>query len=98
MAKPVGPTVIMAARNNAGWCEAVARSHGAGGVFDDALWFSDRKLPPFYPNLITLTAEGEAAQRGRIASLIDRGPPLRWAVKDSFARLDLTGLGVACLF
>lgn len=87
-----------AARNNAIWCDTVARSHDAAGTFSDDLWCSERELPPFYPNLITLTADGEAAQRGRVTALLKRGPPLPWAVKDSFARLDLTALGFDCLF
>jgi len=90
--------IAQAARNNAAWCDAVARSHDAGGRFLADLWFSDRQLPLFYPNLVTLTAEGEAPQRDRVATLIARGPPLPWAVKDSFARLDLTALGFDCLF
>lgn len=90
--------ISQAARNNAAWCDAVARTHGAGGRFLPDLWFSDRKLPLFYPNLVTLTAEGETAQRDRVAALIEHGPPLPWAVKDSFARLDLTALGFDCLF
>lgn len=87
-----------AARNNAIWCDAVARSHDAAGTFSDDLWCSERELPPFYPNLITLAADGEAAQRERVTALLERGPPLPWAVKDSFARLDLTALGFDCLF
>lgn len=91
-------TILQAARNNAAWCDTIARTHDAGGKFLPELWFSDRKLPAFYPNLVTLTAEGEAAQRGRVAALVENGPPLPWAVKDSFARLDLTALGFDCLF
>jgi hypothetical protein len=97
----MGPSITamaQAARNNADWCDAVARSHDAGGRFLPDLWFSERKLPMFYPNLVTLTAGGEAPQRERVAALIEYGPPLPWAVKDSFARLDLTALGFDCLF
>ncbi|QEX25046.1 hypothetical protein FRZ61_49910 [Hypericibacter adhaerens] len=98
MATSAEGAIADAARNNAAWCDAVARSHDAAGMFSDDLWYSERKLPPFYPNLITLRAGGEAAQRNRVAALIERGPPLPWAVKDSFARLDLTALGFECPF
>jgi hypothetical protein len=90
--------IEQAARNNAEWCDTVARMHDAAGRFAADVWFSERKLPPFYPNLVTLTAQGEAAQRECIAALIERGPPLPWAVKDSFAQLDLTSWGFDCLF
>jgi hypothetical protein len=90
--------IARAARNNADWCDRVARSHGAGGSFTRELWFSDGKLPLFYPNLITLTADGQAIQRDRVLALLDKGPPLPWAVKDSFASLDLTAQGFDCLF
>ncbi|MGH6941770.1 hypothetical protein [Hypericibacter sp.] len=89
---------VQAARNNADWCDAVARSHGAGGKFLPELWFSAGKLPLFYPNLITLTADGQATQRDRVTALLENGPPLPWAVKDSFAALDLTAQGFDCLF
>jgi hypothetical protein len=90
--------VIRAARNNADWCDVVARAHGAAGRFLDELWSCDQRLPMFYPNLVTLTAHGEAPQREGVAALLERGPPLPWAVKDSFARLDLTAMGFDCLF
>jgi len=90
--------IAQAARNNAAWCDALARAHGVAGHFLPDLWFSDQRLPLFYPNLVTLTADGEATQRDHVATLIEHGPPLPWAVKDSFARLDLTGLGFDRLF
>jgi hypothetical protein len=98
MAEETDIAIARAARNNADWCDAVARSHGAGGQFTDKLWFSDGKLPLFYPNLITLAADGQAAQRDRVTALLDKGPPLPWAAKDSFAALDLTAQGFDCLF
>jgi hypothetical protein len=98
MAKGSDIAIAQAARNNADWCDVVARSHGAGGKFLPELWFSDGKLPLFYPNLITLTADGQAVQRERVAALLEQGPPLPWAVKDSFAALDLTALGFDRLF
>jgi hypothetical protein len=87
-----------AARNNAEWCDRVARSHDAAGSFMPDFWSSAGKLPSFYPNLVTLTAEGVETQRAHVVALLEKGPPLPWAVKDSFARLDLTALGFDCLF
>jgi hypothetical protein len=90
--------IEQAVRNNAEWCDRVARTHDAAGEFAPDFWSSARKLPPFYPNLVTLTAEGVETQRAHVAALLEMGPPVPWAVKDSFARLDLTALGFDCLF
>lgn len=74
-----------AARNNAVWCEAVCRVHGAPGEFHGALWLNRHRVPRFYPNVVTLcTQDGTASQLARIQDLVATGPPGRWSVKDSF--------------
>jgi hypothetical protein len=82
-----------AVANNAGWCDAVCRSHGYPGEFTARLWTSLRHDLPFYPNAITLSPEATAADT-RAA----RDPKRAYAVKDSFACLDLTPEGLAPLF
>jgi hypothetical protein len=82
-----------AVANNAGWCDAVCRSHGYPGEFTARTWISPRHDLPFYPNAITLgpdatTADTQAA----------RDPDRAYAVKDSFALLDLAPEGLAPLF
>ena len=82
-----------AVANNAGWCDAVCRSHGCPGEFTARTWISLRHDLPFYPNAITLTPQATAADT-RAA----RDPGRAYAVKDSFARLDLAAEGLAPLF
>ena len=79
--------------NNALWCDAVCRSHGYPGAFSARLWISAQHDLTFYPNVITLrpdvTARETAPARNRAR---------RWAVKDSFALLDLAADGLTVLF
>jgi hypothetical protein len=81
-----------AVANNASWCDAVCRSHGYPGAFSSRLWTSVRHRLRFYPNAITLhptVTEAEA-----LAAAAPSGP---FAVKDSFARLDLAPAGFRLL-
>jgi hypothetical protein len=87
----VDPRIALAARNNAEWCDAVTRSWGGRGQFGPELWINPGEAPTFYPNAVTLvpmdwvpTAIAEAADG--------------FAVKDSFAGLDLAPLNYAPLF
>jgi hypothetical protein len=93
-----------AARNNAIWCDAMARGHGAAGEFTTAAWINQRPAPRFHPNLVTLSGpHEERAHREALHRLLQsppgqssRGPG--WAVKDSFAALALDVLGFDLLF
>jgi hypothetical protein len=82
-----------AVTNNAGWCDAVCRSHGYPGEFTARTWISPRHGLPFYPNAITLSPEATAAD-----TQATRAPGRAYAVKDSFACLDLASEGLAPLF
>ena len=82
-----------AVANNAGWCDAVCRSHGYPGEFTARTWISLRHDLPFYPNAITLSPQATAAD-----TQAARDPGRAYAVKDSFARLDLAPEGLAPLF
>ena len=75
--------------NNALWCDAVCRSHGHPGVFSARLWISTRHDLEFYPNAISLCPDVTAAE-----AVAAREPHRRYAVKDSFARLDLAAEGL----
>jgi hypothetical protein len=81
-----------AVANNASWCDAVCRSHGYPGTFSAGLWSSARHRVRFYPNAITLRPEVTAAQ-----VLAGADPSRPFAVKDSFARLDLAPAGFRLL-
>lgn len=87
---PVDIRWTRAARNNAEWCDAVCRAHGRPGRFDDRLWLNVAPVPAFYPNVVTLTAEGAEAALEALSHL---DLPGRWGVKDSFATLDLAARG-----
>jgi hypothetical protein len=79
--------------NNARWCDAVCRSHGFPGQFTGRLWTSVRHALPFYPNAITLSPDATAAE-----VTAGQNPSRPFAIKDSFARLDLAPHGLTPLF
>ena len=82
-----------AVANNASWCDAVCRSHSYPGTSGARVWISARHDLEFYPNAITLAPDATAAD-----THADQDPSRRYAVKDSFARLDLTPAGLDLLF
>jgi hypothetical protein len=79
-----------AVRNNAEWCELMCRSHGGGGTFTPSAWTSARRTPARYPDAVTLAPEAGPAD---VLAAIDTTSGC--SVKDSFARLDLSGAGFA---
>ena len=87
------PLLHAAVINNARWCDAVCRSHGYPGQFTGRLWTSVRHALPFYPNAITLSPDATAAE-----VTADQNPSRPFAIKDSFARLDLAPHGLTPLF
>ena len=82
-----------AVTNNALWCDAVCRSHGYRGVFSARLWINADHGLHLYPNAITLCPDVTAAE---IAPVRDQSRS--YAVKDSFALLDLVPDGFTLLF
>jgi hypothetical protein len=82
-----------AVANNASWCDAVCRSHSYPGMSGARVWISARHDLEFYPNAITLVPDATAAD-----THADQDPSRRYAVKDSFARLDLAPAGLGVLF
>lgn len=87
-----------AARNNAEWCDVVCSAHGAPGEFSDHLWVNRHAAPPFYPNIVTLTPHDTEIQTKRIREFSESGFQGGFAVKDSFATLDLVPLGFEIYF
>jgi len=87
------PLLHAAVINNARWCDAVCRSHGYPGEFSGRLWISAGHALPFYPNAITLSPDVTAAE---VTASQDLSRP--FAIKDSFARLDLAPHGLTPLF
>ena len=81
-----------AVANNAAWCDAVCRSHGYPGTLGSRLWTSTGHGLRFYPNAVTLDPGVTEAEV--LAAAAPSGP---FAVKDSFARLDLAPAGFRLL-
>ncbi len=90
--------LLAAIANNAAWCDAVVKTHGGETATTADHWHNARQSPPFYPNLITLSADGAEAQLAAIRTLSERDLEEGWGVKDSFVTLDLTALGFEILF
>jgi hypothetical protein len=87
------PLLHAAVINNARWCDAVCRPHGYPGEFAGRVWVSARHTLPYYPNAITLSPDATAAE-----VTVGQDPSRPFAIKDSFARLDLAPHGLTPLF
>lgn len=85
---------VVAAVNNAVWCDAVCRARGGATAFANGLWRHADPSPPYFPSAVTLSAEVGA--EAVLQAL--RGAPADVGVKDSFCRLDLAGAGFIKLF
>jgi hypothetical protein len=81
-----------AVANNASWCDAVCRSHGYPGTFTSRLRTNTRHRQRFYPNAIPLHPEVTEPE-----VLAAAAPSRPFAVKDSFAGLDLAPAGLLLL-
>jgi hypothetical protein len=69
------------------------------GEFHPSMWLNRFTTPPFYPHAVTLAdAHDQDAQVAHIRELIAARVPGAWAVKDSFAALDLGLLDFTMLF
>jgi hypothetical protein len=83
----------VAARNNADWCDLVARSHAARTHVDDEAWTSRTRTPPYYPDAVTLVPTPSVAD---LLARLDASAGC--SIKDSFAALDLRPNGFRVLF
>lgn len=77
--------ILLAARNNALWCEAVCRSYGLRSAIDDQAWTVPTRTPPYYPDAVTLSHEVDEVE---LLARIDASDGA--SVKDSWSALDLT--------
>jgi hypothetical protein len=77
----------------------VCFAHGSAGRFLAHTWVNAEPVPRFYPNVVTLTAGKTdiVEQRQTVRILQKSNLPGRWAVKDSFNRLDIARLGFEIL-
>jgi hypothetical protein len=88
--------ILLAASNNALWCDAMCQAHGLATEFRDSLWLTTGKTPRFYPNVVSME-DRSAELLAVIGDLYARAKGLG-AVKDSFASLELDRLGFTILF
>jgi hypothetical protein len=91
---------LLAAKNNAAWCDLVCRSHGIPGAFNEHYWLNRGSVPRFYPNMVTLSESrpSVAAQMARAEEAMAAAPLRSLSVKDSFSTLGLDSLGFGRLF
>lgn len=89
--------VVLAAWNNAAWCDAVSRAHGAACRFEPGFWINGGDAPPFYPNLVTTDPDATDQQLTAIELLAEQ-PGRGIGIKDSFSRLDLSDIGLEPIF
>jgi hypothetical protein len=82
----------LAALNNAGWCDAVVRSHGIDTELDHELWIARTRTPPFYPDAVTLAPSPPVSH---LLARVDASAGC--SIKDSFATLDFAPLGFRVL-
>jgi hypothetical protein len=90
---------LLAAHNNAVWCDSVCRAHGTAGTFSDEVWASPLHTLRFYPSLVTITNPADpAGQLAAIRELAAVKTGSGWGVKDSFRALELGPLGFQVAF
>ncbi|MFM6851394.1 MAG: hypothetical protein ACKOVB_20070 [Terrabacter sp.] len=77
--------IVLAARNNARWCDAVARSHGVATTTDAGAWTAASRTPPYYPDAVTLSPTV-----GEYDVLVRVDDSDGCSVKDSWSSLDLS--------
>lgn len=82
---------LVAAANNADWCDSVCRSHGIATTRTEGWWFSLAPSPTYYPDAVTLSRDAV-----ELPEIIAGRTPC--SVKDSFAALDLVPYGFQLLF
>jgi hypothetical protein len=77
--------IALACRNNALWCDLVARSHGIRGTTDEQAWAAPTRTPPYYPDAVTLSP---GAEEYALLARVDDSDGC--SIKDSWSRLDLS--------
>lgn len=87
---------VLAAANNAVWCDAVCRARGGATTFAGGIWHHADPSPPYFPSAVTLTRDAQADEV--LLALRDVPGNASLGVKDSFCRLDLSGAGFKQLF
>lgn len=95
--REIGSEARRAAANNADLYAAILGAHGLGYERDASAFLCLDDPPPYYAKFVTLDPVDAAGQADRIRALVASGQRAD-AVKDSFAALDPSALGLAVLF
>ena len=85
------------AANNADWYGAMFRAHAIDQHRDQHLWKCTKKAPAFHSNLVTLD-KGNKIEINSAINEIRSSLSHPWALKDSFANLNLEMQGFKILF
>lgn len=85
--------MLQAVATNAGWCDAVCKSHGLRTRWAADAWTATERSPDGYPDAVTLSRGADA---DTVLSRVEGGAGC--SVKDSFAELGLAPWGFHVLF
>lgn len=85
-----------AIHNNIGWYEAICHAHGIVGELHSGIWLSRQPMPRYYSNAIIFSEDVEGLEP--LQTLISLNLLNGFAVKDAFAKHDLSRLNFQLLF
>lgn len=89
----------LAVLNNIHWYQAMFLAHGLASTLDERLWWSHQSPPPFHSNLVVRSPTTTLSDVAACVRELEIPPrPVGWSMKDSYARLDMLGLGFEELF
>lgn len=93
MTPTLDPRLRCAVDASIGWYEDLCALHGVGSLMADGLWSALSPPPPLHSDAVTVEPDVTAGQvLARLEGRVHAG------VKDSFARMDLSGGGMSVLF
>jgi len=85
----VDERIEAAARNSAGWYEAMCRAHGCSTEWIADAWLTRGTPPPYHSNMVTLRGGDSApAQQQLIRDILAATPNRAFGLKDSFCCID----------
>lgn len=90
------PRTTAAARNNALWCDVMARVNGGETQLGDDIWVNEVRSPRLYPNIVSVAPDPRPV-KAAVTRLLKSDLGDDWGVKDSYATADLTEFGFGVL-
>ena len=83
----------LAIANNVSWCNRICALHGSETYLSDDIWINTKPSPPYYPNIITRTANAQQEVLDGILQCREAGLSGPFGIKDSFENLALSDAG-----